>query len=157
MEVKHINDVEATPGQTFTGLVAMKRLFPMNLPDGMSVGLVRFENGARTNWHQHEGEQVLIIAEGEGRAGNGTQEFLNLGPGTDVPIVDLVKLVCAVVGFKGGVHFDSSRPDGVPRKMVDTTLATSLGWRARTPLRQGLAATYRWYVDNVAAEPRAVA
>jgi len=83
--------------------------------------------------------------------------IVNLGPGTDVPIVDLVKLVCAVVGFKGGVHFDSSRPDGVPRKMVDTTLATSLGWRARTPLRQGLAATYRWYVDNVAAEPRAVA
>jgi GDP-L-fucose synthase len=83
--------------------------------------------------------------------------IVNLGPGSDVPIVDLVKLVCAVVGFKGGVHFDSSRPDGVPRKMVDTTLATSLGWRARTPLRQGLAATYRWYVDNVASERRAVA
>ena len=42
MEVKHINDVEATPGQTFTGEVAMKRLYNMKLPDGMSVGLVRF-------------------------------------------------------------------------------------------------------------------
>ena len=82
MEVKHINDVEATPGQTFTGEVAMKRLYNMKLPDGMAVGLVRFEDGARTNWHQHEGEQVLIIVEGEGRAGNGTQEFLDLGPGT---------------------------------------------------------------------------
>lgn len=83
--------------------------------------------------------------------------IVNLGPGSDVPIVDLVKLVCSVVGYKGGVHFDSSRPDGVPRKMVDTRLAKSLGWQARTPLREGLAVTYRWYVDNVAPDRRAVA
>ena len=63
-----------------------------------------------------------------------------------------------MVGYKGGVQFDSSRPDGVPRKMVDTTFAASLGWRARTPLREGLAATYRWYVDNIVPEQqRAVA
>jgi GDP-L-fucose synthase len=84
--------------------------------------------------------------------------IVNLGPGSDVPIVDLVSLVCKVVGYKGGVKFDTSRPDGVPRKMVDTTLAASLGWRARTPLKDGLAATYRWYVDNVVPEAqRAVA
>ena len=84
--------------------------------------------------------------------------IVNLGPGSDVPIVDLVDLVCKVVGYKGGVKFDASRPDGVPRKMVDTAFAASLGWRARTPLREGLAATYRWYVDNVAPErQRAVA
>ena len=48
--------------------------------------------------------------------------------------------------------------DGVPRKMVDTTFAASLGWRARTPLRDGLAATYRWYVDHIVPErSRAVA
>ncbi|HEY6718043.1 MAG TPA: GDP-L-fucose synthase [Reyranella sp.] len=86
------------------------------------------------------------------------EAIVNLGPGSDVPIVDLVDLVCKVVGYKGGVQFDASRPDGVPRKLVDTAFAASLGWRARTPLREGLAATYRWYVDNIAPErQRAVA
>ncbi|UYN97849.1 MAG: GDP-L-fucose synthase [Enhydrobacter sp.] len=80
--------------------------------------------------------------------------IVNLGPGTDVPIIDLVALVCRVVGYKGGVRFDASRPDGVPRKMVDTTFAASLGWQAKTPLKQGLEATYRWFVDNVASEAR---
>ncbi len=84
--------------------------------------------------------------------------FVNLGPGSDVAIVDLVDMICKVVGYKGGIQFDASRPDGVPRKMVDVTLAASLGWKARTPLRDGLDATYRWYVDNVVSErQRAVA
>ena len=82
------------------------------------------------------------------------EAIVNLGPGSDVPIVDLVDLICKVVGYKGGVQFDASRPDGVPRKMVDTTFAASLGWRARTPLREGLTATYRWYVDNIVPEQR---
>jgi GDP-L-fucose synthase len=86
------------------------------------------------------------------------EAFVNLGPGSDVPIVDLVDMICKVVGYKGGIRFDSTRPDGVPRKMVDTTFAASLGWRARTSLRDGLAATYRWYVDNVVSQTqRAVA
>ena len=84
--------------------------------------------------------------------------IVNLGPGSDVPIVDLVELICKVVGYKGGVQFDASRPDGAPRKMVDTAFAASLGWRARTTLRDGLATTYRWYVDHIAPErQRAVA
>jgi GDP-L-fucose synthase len=84
--------------------------------------------------------------------------IVNLGPGVDVPIVDLVGLICKVVGYKGGIKFDASRPDGAPRKMVDTSFAASLGWKARTSLQAGLAATYRWYVDNIVAEKaRAVA
>jgi len=82
------------------------------------------------------------------------EAIVNLGPGSDVPIVDLVDLICKVVGYKGGVQFDASRPDGAPRKMVDTAFAASLGWRARTPLREGLTATYRWYVDNIVPEQR---
>ena len=82
------------------------------------------------------------------------EAIVNLGPGSDVPIVDLVGLICKVVGYKGGVQFDASRPAGVPRKMVDTAFAASLGWRARTPLREGLTATYRWYVDNIVPEQR---
>ena len=86
------------------------------------------------------------------------ERIVNLGPGADVPIRDLVGLVCTVVGFKGGVRFDASRPDGAPRKMVDTSFAASLGWKAKTTLQAGLEATYRWYVDHAATEKqRAVA
>jgi GDP-L-fucose synthase len=86
------------------------------------------------------------------------EAIVNLGPGSDVPIVDLVGLICKVVGYKGGIRFDSTRPDGAPRKMVDTSFAASLGWKAKTPLPDGLAATYRWYVDHIVAEKaRAVA
>jgi GDP-L-fucose synthase len=80
--------------------------------------------------------------------------IVNLGPGSDVPIIDLVGMICRVVGYQGGVHFDSSRPDGAPRKMVDTSFAASLGWKAKTPLQRGLETTYRWYVENVASEER---
>lgn len=80
--------------------------------------------------------------------------IVNLGPGSDVPIRDLVGLICKVVGYKGGIRFDTSRPDGAPRKMVDTSYAASLGWQARTPLQAGLEVTYRWYLDHVASEKR---
>lgn len=80
--------------------------------------------------------------------------IVNLGCGSDVPIRDLVEQICKVVGYKGGIRFDTSRPDGTPRKMIDTSLAASLGWRARTSLQAGLEQTYRWYIDNVASEKR---
>jgi GDP-L-fucose synthase len=82
------------------------------------------------------------------------EKIVNLGPGFDVPIRDLVDMICRVVGYKGGIRYDASRPDGAPRKMVDTSYAASLGWRARTPFIAGLEETYRWYVDNVASESR---
>lgn len=82
------------------------------------------------------------------------EAIVNLGQGSDVPIRDLVELICKVVGYKGGIRFDTSRPDGTPRKMIDTSYAASLGWRARTPLQAGLEETYRWYLDNVASETR---
>jgi GDP-L-fucose synthase len=86
------------------------------------------------------------------------EEFVNLGPGSDATIAELVELVCKVVGYRGGVQFDTSRPDGAPRKMVDTEFAASLGWKAKTPLKEGLATTYRWYVDHIVRQTaRAVA
>jgi GDP-L-fucose synthase len=86
------------------------------------------------------------------------EQIVNLGPGSDVPIRDLVGLICKVVGYKGGIRFDTSRPDGAPRKMVDASLAASIGWRAQTSLQAGLEATYRWYVDHASGQKqRAVA
>ncbi len=80
--------------------------------------------------------------------------IVNLGTGRDVPIIDLVGMVCRAVGYQGGIRFDTSRPDGTPRKVVDVSRINQLGWSARTPLAQGLTETYRWYLEHVASEHR---
>ncbi len=80
--------------------------------------------------------------------------IVNLGTGRDVPIIDLVGMVCRAVGYQGDIRFDTSRPDGTPRKVVDVSRVNQLGWSARTPLAQGLAETYRWYLEHVASEHR---
>jgi GDP-L-fucose synthase len=83
--------------------------------------------------------------------------IVNIGTGRDVPIIDLVGLVCKAVGYQGTPRFDSSRPDGTPRKVVDVSRVNALGWTARTALKDGLALTYRWFLENVASEKRRVA
>ncbi len=69
-------------------------------------------------------------------------EFLNVGIGADVSIAEFARLVAEVVGYRGKLVFDAARPDGPPRKLLDTSKLTALGWRAGTPLRAGLAAAY---------------
>ena len=75
-------------------------------------------------------------------------EMVNLGTGDEITIADLAALICRVVGFKGGVRFNSSKPDGTPRKVLDLTRLHSLGWRARISLTDGLQRTYRWYLEQ---------
>ncbi|HEU5275993.1 MAG TPA: GDP-L-fucose synthase [Xanthobacteraceae bacterium] len=70
-------------------------------------------------------------------------EFLNVGTGEDIAIGDFARVVADVVGFQGDLVFDRSRPDGTPRKLLDVSKLTALGWRARTDLQSGLEATYR--------------
>lgn len=82
------------------------------------------------------------------------EPIINIGTGEDLPIADLAAMVCEVVGFCGRLRFDTSKPDGTPRKMLDVSRLRELGWQARTPLRQGLEQTYRWYVDNIASQQR---
>jgi GDP-L-fucose synthase len=69
--------------------------------------------------------------------------FLNVGTGRDVTIAEFAKLVADVVGYSGEIVFDTSRPDGMPRKLLDVSRLTKLGWTARTDLRAGLAAAYQ--------------
>ncbi|OYY67820.1 GDP-L-fucose synthase [Sphingomonas sp. 28-63-12] len=76
--------------------------------------------------------------------------FVNIGSGDEIPIGDLARMVAQVVGFQGLLEFDRSRPDGTPRKLLDTRLLDTLGWRATTPLQQGIASAYRWFLANVA-------
>lgn len=72
--------------------------------------------------------------------------WLNTGKGDDVTIADLAALVAEVTGYAGKVVFDASKPDGMPRRYLDSARAAELGWTARTSLREALQRTYAWYV-----------
>ena len=69
-------------------------------------------------------------------------ELVNIGTGEDLTIADFACLVADVVGYQGKIEFDNSRPDGAPRKLLDVSHINSLGWRATTPLREGLERMY---------------
>lgn len=78
------------------------------------------------------------------------EQLVNIGVGHDVTIGELAALIADVVGFKGTFTFDTSKPDGTPRKLVDVGRINALGWKAKTGLREGIASTYEWYRKNVA-------
>ena len=76
-------------------------------------------------------------------------ETINVGVGEDVTIKELVELICDVVGFKGTLAFDTSKPDGTPRKMLDIKRLQAVGWTPNTNFRDGLTATYNWFLENI--------
>ena len=73
--------------------------------------------------------------------------LVNVGTGVDIAIAEFARLVASVVGYKGKIDFDTSRPDGTPRKLLDVTRLTELGWSAATPLRDGLKRAYAAYIS----------
>jgi GDP-L-fucose synthase len=73
---------------------------------------------------------------------------VNAGMGVDVSIRELAETVAEVVGFAGDIRFDPSKPDGTPRKLLDVTRLSTLGWKARIDLREGLAQTYAWFLAH---------
>ncbi|PGY12705.1 GDP-L-fucose synthase [Bacillus sp. AFS031507] len=75
-------------------------------------------------------------------------EIVNIGVGEDLPIKELAEKIKEVVGFKGEIQFDTTKPDGTPRKLVDVTKLNSLGWKATTSLEEGLKKAYQWFLDN---------
>ncbi|MDX2143633.1 MAG: GDP-L-fucose synthase [Rhodospirillaceae bacterium] len=77
-------------------------------------------------------------------------DTINVGFGSDVTIRELAETVCDVVGFSGGFTFDAGKPDGTPRKLMDSARLHALGWRATTSLKDGIAKTYAWYLANAA-------
>jgi len=78
------------------------------------------------------------------------EPIVNIGWGEDVTIRELAETVADVAGFKGRLEFDSSKPDGTPRKLLDTSRLTSLGWRPKIKLRAGIEQTYAWFKEHVA-------
>jgi len=77
------------------------------------------------------------------------EDFVNIGVGDDISIGDFAALVADVIGYRGRFVYDTSKPDGTPRKLVDVSRLSSLGWQAKTTLRDGLSKTYAWYLENV--------
>lgn len=75
-------------------------------------------------------------------------EIINVGCGEDISIRELAQLICDVVGFKGELAWDTTKPDGTPRKLLDVSKVHALGWRHRIPLREGIARTYQWFLEN---------
>lgn len=76
------------------------------------------------------------------------EEIVNVGVGHDLSIAELAQLVKEVVGFAGEIVYDAGMPDGTPRKLLDVSKLTKLGWQARIFLRQGVEETYRWFLEN---------
>ena len=77
-------------------------------------------------------------------------DTINVGLGDDMPIKELAETVASVIGYQGAIEWDSAKPDGMPRKLLDTTRINELGWKPQISLRDGLASTYEWYLANVA-------
>lgn len=75
-------------------------------------------------------------------------EIVNIGVGEDLSIKELAEKVKATVGFTGALRFDTSKPDGTPRKLVDVTKINALGWKATTALDEGLKKAYDWFLQT---------
>jgi GDP-L-fucose synthase len=73
---------------------------------------------------------------------------LNIGTGKDLTILELAKLVAEILGYKGKIVHDSSKPDGTPRKLLDVSRINSLGWKYKTDLREGIIKTYKWFLSK---------
>jgi GDP-L-fucose synthase len=78
------------------------------------------------------------------------EEIVNVGVGEDISIRELAELIAKVVGFRGEIVYDTSKPDGTPRKLLDVSRLFSMGWRPRIPLEEGLRQTYAWFQAHVA-------
>lgn len=78
------------------------------------------------------------------------QSHINVGTGDDVAILDLARLVARIIGYQGQIAPDASRPDGTARKLLDVSRLADMGWTATIGLEDGIATTYRWYLNHEA-------
>jgi len=75
-------------------------------------------------------------------------QIVNVGVGEDISIADLAMMISRIVGFQGVLEFDTTKPDGTPRKLLDVSRLTQIGWRAKTDLDEGIRQTYAWYLKT---------
>lgn len=77
------------------------------------------------------------------------EELINIGSGEDMKIGDIARIVKETVGFQGRITYDATKPDGMPRKVLDVSLMDRLGWHNRIDLRPGIDRTYLWYTSSL--------
>ena len=77
-------------------------------------------------------------------------QILNVGTGREISILDLAQLIAKLVGFKGGIVTDPTKPDCAPRKLCDVSRLAELGWTSKIGLEEGIASTYNWFLENAA-------
>jgi len=80
-----------------------------------------------------------------------SEEIINVGTGKDISIAELSELIRAIVAYEGEIAFDTTRPDGTPRKLLDISRLETMGWRPRIALREGIEKTYQWYRQHATA------
>ncbi len=80
------------------------------------------------------------------------EQIVNVGTGTDVTIRELAEIVARVIGYRGEFTFNTSKPDGAPRKLLDVGRLAAAGWRSNTTLEEGFARSYEWFLQNVASK-----
>ena len=78
-------------------------------------------------------------------------EIINVGWNRDISIAELASMIAEIVGFEGSIKFDSSKPDGTPRKLMYTKRLTAAGWTPGISLEDGVRSTYEWFVENAQA------
>ena len=76
-------------------------------------------------------------------------EFLNVGTGAEVSMSELADIIKEVVGFRGHIEYDTTKPDGMLRRIVDSSKINNLGWKAETSLKEGIEKTYKWFLENI--------
>ena len=79
----------------------------------------------------------------------GIGDFVNIGTGKDISIKDLAYLMADIIGYNGDFSWDTSKPNGTPRKLLDVSRINKIGWKAKTSLKDGIEKTYRWYCNNM--------
>lgn len=77
-----------------------------------------------------------------------SNDIINVGVGEDISIKELAEIIKKVIGFDGELVFNTSKPDGTPRKLVDVTKIENLGWKAKIELEEGIRSAYQWFIDN---------
>ena len=122
-------------------LPAMIRRFHEAKESGTSPMLWGTGNPRREFLHVDDcAEACLVLMEHYS-----SESIVNIGAGKDIPISELATLVAEVVGYRGNIQWDRTKPDGTPRKLLDLTKMSSLGWCPKLSLRQGVARAYAWY------------
>jgi len=77
------------------------------------------------------------------------EQFINIGSSTDISIKELTEMIVKVVGYEGEIRWDTTKPNGTPRKLMDSSRINSLGWSPKVNISDGLEKTYTWFKENI--------